>query len=358
MNSDPLPELKGKILVVDDQLNNHRLLSTILTKQGYEVRKALNGKMALIGVQADPPDLILLDIRMPEIDGYEVCEQLKASEQTKEIPIIFLSALNETLDKVKAFSVGGVDYISKPFHPEEVLARVENHLTIGRLQKQLQEQNARLHQEQEKSERLLLNILPEAIAQQLKQDTSPIAEQFDEATVMFADIVGFTPLADGMSPHELVNLLNQIFSTFDELTQKHSLEKIKTIGDAYMVVGGLPRLRLDHAEAIADMALDLQQVITKFGVNQKQPFQMRIGINTGSVVAGVIGKKKFSYDLWGDAVNVASRMESSGVPGYIQVTAATYECLKGKYLLEKRGAIMVKGKGEMTTYWLKGTKKG
>ncbi|NEQ69432.1 MAG: response regulator [Symploca sp. SIO2D2] len=353
MNSDPLSELKGKILVVDDQINNHRLLSTILAKQGYEVRKALNGKMALIGVQADPPDLILLDIRMPEMDGYEVCEQLKASEQTKEIPVIFLSALDEALDKVQAFSVGGVDYISKPFHPEEILARVENHLTIGRLQKQLQEQNARLQQEQEKSERLLLNILPEAIAQQLKQDTSAIAEQFDEATIMFADIVGFTPLADGMSPQKLVNLLNQIFSTFDELTQKHGLEKIKTIGDAYMVVGGLPKVRLDHAEAIADMALDLQQAITQFGVNQQQPFQMRIGINTGSVVAGVIGKKKFSYDLWGDAVNVASRMESSGVPGYIQVTAVTYEYLKDKYLLEKRGAIMVKGKGEMTTYWLK-----
>ncbi|NET62853.1 MAG: adenylate/guanylate cyclase domain-containing protein, partial [Symploca sp. SIO2E6] len=146
----------------------------------------------------------------------------------------------------------------------------------------------------------------------------------------------------------------QIFSIFDELTQKHGVEKIKTIGDAYMVVSGLPRVRADHAEAMADMALDLQQAITKFRVNEEQPFQMRIGINTGSVVAGVIGTRKFIYDLWGNAVNVASRMESSGKPGCIQVTAATYDFLKDKYLLEKRGAIMVKGKGEMTTYWLKG----
>ncbi|NET61428.1 MAG: response regulator, partial [Symploca sp. SIO2E6] len=249
MNSYPLSELKGKILVVDDQLNNHHLLSSILTEQGYEVRKAINGKMALMGVQTDPPDLILLDIKMPEMDGYQVCEQLKASAQTKEIPVIFLSALNEAWDKVRAFRIGGVDYISKPFHPEEVLARVENHLTIRRLQQQLQEQNARLRQEQDKSESLLLNILPEAIAQKLKQNACPIAEQFDQATILFADIVGFTPLAEEMSPQKLVNLLNQIFSIFDELTQKHGVEKIKTIGDAYMVVSGLPRVRADHAEA-------------------------------------------------------------------------------------------------------------
>jgi len=223
-----------------------------------------------------------------------------------------------------------------------------------------------LRVEREKSERLLLNILPEAIAEQLKQnlwnfreDAFPkrngntlIAEQFDEVTIMFADIVGFTPLSARISPHELVNLLNEIFSTFDQLAEKHGLEKIKTIGDAYMVAGGLPMPKEDHAEAIAKMALDMQKAITQFEVDKGEPFHIRIGINTGPVVAGVIGIKKFIYDLWGDTVNVASRMESQGIPGRIQVTASTYERLQDKYLLEERGTIPVKGKGDMTTYWL------
>ncbi|NER50963.1 MAG: PAS domain-containing protein [Symploca sp. SIO1A3] len=206
--------------------------------------------------------------------------------------------------------------------------------------------------EQEKSEQLLLNILPKPIAERLKQDTSAIAEQFDETTIMFADIVGFTPLSAKMPPTELVKLLNQVFSLFDQLAEKHGLEKIKTIGDAYMVVGGLPVAMPNHAEAIADMALDMQKAINQFQADIGESFQIRIGINTGSVVAGVIGIKKFIYDLWGDAVNVASRMESSGIPGKIQVTTQTYERLQDKFVFEERGAITVKGKGEMTTYWL------
>ncbi|NEP11948.1 MAG: PAS domain S-box protein [Symploca sp. SIO2C1] len=220
-----------------------------------------------------------------------------------------------------------------------------------------------LQAEKEKSERLLLNILPEAIVKRLKQDhwelgksngEALIAEQFDEVTIMFADIVGFTPLSARIAPKELVNLLNHIFSLFDQLAQKHGLEKIKTIGDAYMVAGGLPVPKDNHAEAIADMALDMQQAINQFQVETGEKFAIRIGINTGPVVAGVIGIKKFIYDLWGDTVNVASRMESQGEPGSIQVSATVYERLQDKYLLEERGAIAVKGKGTMTTYWLLG----
>jgi PAS domain S-box-containing protein len=211
-----------------------------------------------------------------------------------------------------------------------------------------------LRAEQEKSERLLLNVLPKAIADQLKQFQGSLAEQFDEATIMFADIVGFTPLSARMRPIELVSMLNQIFSTFDQLAEQHGLEKIKTIGDAYMVAGGLPRIQPAHAEAIAEMALDMQREIKRFHRDDGEPFRLRIGINTGPVVAGVIGLRKFIYDLWGDTVNVASRMESQGVAGGIQVTAATYQHLKDKYLFEERGVTFVKGKGEMTTYWLTG----
>lgn len=208
--------------------------------------------------------------------------------------------------------------------------------------------------EQNKSERLLLNILPESVARQLKQEHRTIADSFTGVTVLFADIVGFTQMAAGIPPQDMVTLLNQIFSNFDGLVEKHNLEKIKTIGDAYMVVGGLPIAREDHTEAIAEMALDMQEAISQFDGQQGQPFRMRIGIHTGPVVAGVIGVKKFIYDLWGDTVNVASRMESQGVPGCIQVTQAVYERLRHQYLFEERGAIEIKGKGKMMTYLLKG----
>jgi urea ABC transporter urea binding protein len=215
---------------------------------------------------------------------------------------------------------------------------------------------AALHLEQEKSERLLRNILPEEIVKQLKQNEGAIAQQFDNVTILFADLVGFTPLSTRLKPIELVNLLNQIFSTFDELAQELGLEKIKTIGDAYMVAAGLPTPRLDHAEAIADMALAMQAAIEQLQLQLGENIQIRVGINTGVVVAGVIGKKKFIYDLWGDAVNVASRMESSGLPGCIQLTTETYERLKDKYRFKRRGLTEVKGKGKMITYWLIGKK--
>ncbi|MDY6783984.1 MAG: adenylate/guanylate cyclase domain-containing protein [Cyanobacteriota bacterium] len=211
-----------------------------------------------------------------------------------------------------------------------------------------------LRAERDKSERLLLNILPVAIAQKLKDNPDTIAECFEDVTILFADIVGFTPLAAATPPIELVNLLNKIFSTFDRLTQRHGLEKIKTIGDAYMVVGGLPIPREDHAEAIAQLALDMQQAIADFRGHKGEQFSIRIGINTGQVVAGVIGINKFTYDLWGDAVNVAARMESTGQSDRIQVTDSTYQRLKHRYRFERRGAISIRGRGEMITYWLEG----
>jgi len=211
-----------------------------------------------------------------------------------------------------------------------------------------------LRYQQEQTERLLLNILPQPIAERLRREQTTIADSFTEATVLFADIVGFTELSANIPPVELVEMLNEIFSTFDYLTEDHGLEKIKTIGDAYMVVGGLPIPREDHAAAIAEMALDMRIELSRFNRETGLNVQLRVGINTGPVIAGVIGIKKFIYDLWGDTVNTASRMESHGVVGEIQVTTATYELLKGKYLFQERGNIQIKGKGEMTTYLLRG----
>lgn len=350
MNRNQPNILSGNILIVDDIPDNLNLLSTILTERGYEVGKARNGLMALMSAKTEPPDLILLDINMPNMNGYEVCDRLKSDAKTKAIPVIFISALDEVWDKVKAFNVGGVDYITKPFQGEEVLARVANQLSIQALQRALKK-------EQEKSENLLLNILPQAIVEELKQNQTATPIQFEQATFLFADIVRFTPMTSTMPPVEVVNLLNQIFSTFDRLAKQHQVEKIRTIGDSYFVAGGIPLVRNDHAEAIAQMALDMQQAIARFQWPNGEPLGLRIGINTGGPVVGaVIGTQKFAYDVWGNAVNIASRMESQGEPGRIQVTAATYKQLQHQYEFEQRGAIAIKGKGEMITYWLKSRK--
>lgn len=230
-------------------------------------------------------------------------------------------------------------------------AVVEGFLTDITNRKEIEEA---LRVEQERSERLLLNILPASIADQLKRSSRSIAYRFDEVTILFADIVNFTELSGALPPTELVDLLNEIFSAFDHLAERHQLEKIKTIGDAYMVVGGVPSQLPNHTRAIAEMALDMQAAIAQFRRQDQSSFSLRIGIDTGPVVAGVIGLKKFSYDLWGDAVNVASRMESQGLADCIQVTATVYEQLKAEYIFEQRGSIDVKGKGQMTTYWLRG----
>lgn len=216
------------------------------------------------------------------------------------------------------------------------------------------EAEAALAVEREKVQRLLLNVLPKGVAERLKAGETAIAETFPEATVLFADLAGFTPLAEQIPARQLVALLNDIFSIFDLLAAQLRLEKIKTIGDAYMAVSGLPEPRHDHAEAAAEMALGIQRELGRFNSERGTEFQARVGMHSGSVVAGVIGRAKFSYDLWGDTPNVASRMESHGVVGGIQVSRATYERLKHKYVFEERGLLPIKGKGEMKTYLLLG----
>ncbi len=210
-----------------------------------------------------------------------------------------------------------------------------------------------LNLEQARSERLLLNILPKSIANRLKDNDMRIADSHESVTILFADIVGFTKLTSTMPPAELVDILSQLFSRFDRLADQHGLEKIKTIGDGYMVVGGAPASRDDHATVIAQLALQMQQELASFNAETNQNLQIRIGISSGAVVAGVIGTSKFAYDIWGDPVNMASRMEKTGLPGTIQVSEATYQLLKPNHTLESRGLIEVKGKGEVNTYILK-----
>lgn len=214
-----------------------------------------------------------------------------------------------------------------------------------------------LREEQDRSERLLLNVLPVEIAQRLKDEPRIIADHLDSASVLFADIVGSTPLIAGMQPDEAVEWLNDLFSRFDRLVDKHRLEKIRTIGDGYMVASGAPAPRTDHAQAIALLGLEMCQEVATMPARNGHKINIRVGVNSGPMVAGVIGKTKFHYDLWGDTVNTASRMESHGEPGRVHVTTQTYILLKKEFDLEPRGTIQVRGKGEMETWFVVGKKE-
>ncbi|MGB0561480.1 MAG: PAS domain S-box protein [Spirulinaceae cyanobacterium] len=270
-----------------------------------------------------------------QLDHYESVTDFQAQAQRKDGTLIWTS---ENARIVR-------DGQGRPLYYEG---------TVNEITKRKEAEDA-LRQEREKSDRLLLNILPPPIANRLKLDEQAIAERYDQATILFADIVGFTTLSAETAPTELVTQLNEIFSIFDHLTEWYNLEKIKTIGDAYMVAGGTPGTTLDHVSAIADMALDVQLAMTRFNRPDGNPFQLRIGIHTGPVVAGVIGLKKFTYDLWGDTVNIASRMESQGQPDCIQVTSAVYGQLKDEFRFDPTPRqVNVRGRGEMETRWLLG----
>lgn len=329
--------MPSRILVIEDEPANIQTLSTLLKERGYKINIATNGRQGLEVLERIRPDLILLDIMMPEIDGFETCRRIKASTAWREIPIIFLTAKTDTADIVRGFELGAVDYVAKPFNAHELLARVNTHLTLDYL-----------HRE---NERLLLNVLPASIANKLKQQVGIIADRFDDVSVLFADIVEFTPLSARLSPTELIESLNRVFSGFDGLADHHKLEKIKTIGDGYMVAGGLIEQNADHLAAMATMALAMHENVRKLN-GEFGGLSLRIGLQVGSVIAGVIGIRKFIYDVWGDTVNTASRLESHGAPGRTHVSETVFERLQGRFAFEARGTIELKGRGSMNTYFL------
>jgi len=330
------------------------MLSRRLERQGHRVKLAENGKRALEMLREEDFDLVLLDVMMPEMDGYQVLEHLHADDKLRGLPVIMISALDQLDTVVKSIELGAEDYLPKPFNPVVLRARIGACLEKKRLRDRERAYIKKLRSEQERSEQLLLNILPRPIAERLKEGQRTIADVFPDVTVLFADLVGFTRMSEQLPPAELVAMLNKIFSMFDQLAEKHGLEKIKTIGDEYMAASGLPMPRPDHAEAMAEMALDMLAVIERFNTKRKSGVRIRIGMNCGPVTAGIIGTKKFAYDLWGDTVNIASRMESHGIANAIQVTESTYKRLRHKYAFQRRGIIHVKGKGALCTYFLVG----
>ena len=297
--SDRAAVRPSRILVVDDNPSNRDLLSRRLQRQGHSVLLAEDGARALALVEQEVIDLVLLDLMMPGISGYEVLVSLKSDPQFREIRVIMISALSELNSVVRCIEAGADDYLAKPFDPTLLRARVGSSLDKKHMRDREREMVEALRIEKERSEQLLLNILPQAIVTRMHGGETLIADELSNVTILFADLIAFTKLSSQLSAGELVRLLNGLFSEFDRLALDLGIEKIKTIGDAYMVVGGLPEPRADHAHAVADMALAMIETVERINCDLPVSLQMRIGIHSGDVVAGVIGTHKFAYDILG-----------------------------------------------------------
>jgi adenylate cyclase len=342
----------SRILIVDDNAANRDVLERRLAREGHQVVSATNGASALELATAQEFDLILLDLIMPEMSGFEVLRRLKAAEHTNHIPVIVISALDELDSVVRCIEAGAEDYLTKPFNPILLRARIGASLEKKWLRDREKKFVADLEQEKARSETLLLNILPRSIVNRMRKGEMVIADRIGEATILFCDLVGFTTLSQELTADRTIDFLSKIFSEFDRLAAEFGVEKIKTIGDAYMVAAGIPEAQSNHADRIASLAPRMLGAVSAIAEATELKLEARIGIHTGSITAGVIGTHKFVYDVWGDTVNTASRMESQSLPGRIQVSAATRAALGDRFKLERRGIIEVKGKGIMETYFL------
>jgi class 3 adenylate cyclase len=366
--SQQVPEaLKtAEVLLVDDSRMMRAVLKRSLVDLGFtNVTEAVDGGDAVGKMHEKSFDLVLLDMEMPVMSGIEVLAAINVNPTLRGVPVIVISGADQTERAVQCIEAGAEDYLTKPPNLTLLRARVTTSLEKKRLRdldrlrlKQLQAEKELVEMEQEKSERLLLNILPRAIAGRLKGGEKAIANRHEVVTVMFADLCGFTAMSRQTTPADLVAMLNGIFTAFDLIVERHGVEKIKTIGDCYMLVGGLPTHRDDHAAVVADTALEMIAALDQINRTNGTVLQMRVGIHTGPVVAGVIGKIKFTYDLWGDTVNVASRMESTGMPGKVHISEQTQQALVGRFTLENRGFVECKGLGAVQTYFLLGRNPG
>lgn len=352
----------ARLLVVDDSKMMRMGISRSLRQLGVDlIEEASNGRQALQRLHDESFDLMLLDVEMPEMTGMQVLAEMQHSPLLRGFPVIVISGGQEIDDVVRCIELGADDYLPKPFSQVLLKARLTSSIEKKRLRdletmrrQQLQAQHELLAQEQDKTERLLLNILPKSVSHRLKGGEKRIADAHRDVSVLFADLVGFTEMSNGMSAEKLVDLLDEIFSAFDAIAGDAGVEKIKTIGDCYMLVGGVPEPRLDHAAAVVDVAFAMLAAIEVFNQKHGTRLQIRIGVNSGPVVAGVIGTHKFTYDLWGNAVNVASRMESTGTPGRVHVSPTTAQHLDKLFVLQARGAVTVKGIGEVETFFVLG----
>ena len=338
--------MKAKILVVDDESDNLRVVSDYLRQADpeYRILQAKNGQVALKIVEKEMPDLVLTDWNMPVMDGLELLKAIKAEEKYREMPVIMQTANTEDNHLKLAFDAGVMDYIKKPLSHLELLARVRSALELTQAKKE--------------TEALLLNILPQEVAEDLKKYGKTEGKQYELASVLFTDFKNFTQISEKLNPQQVIEELNHCFLAFDEICERNNLEKIKTIGDAYMCAGGLPIPNATNPKDAVQAAIEMQAWMANWQREKQEKgetvWQLRIGIHSGPLVAGVVGKNKFAYDIWGDTVNLASRMESSGEADKINISGTTYELVKDQFQCTYRGKIEAKNKGDVEMYFVEG----
>lgn len=410
--------MSEKLLVVDDIEVNLQLVIDMLkgAKADFEIISASNGKEAVDLCKKHLPDLVLMDWKMPKMTGMDALKEIKRNEKTKDIPVLMITAFASPENLGEAFNNGAVDYISKPLNSIELISRVKSALKLSHSINETKKQNVQIkeqinelnrlaqvakekeellnqkhedmlslteylenanqlledqkkeiniqkvaiEEEQQKSETLLLNVLPFEVARQLKSKGKAKPRHYRMVSVMFTDFKGFSNLSKGMLPKDLVNILDSYFVKFDEIVQDNYMEKIKTIGDAYMCAGGLPLSNKSNPINSVLAGLAIQKFMNKLNdgraLNKEPVWELRVGIHTGEVVAGVVGKFKFAYDIWGTTVNIASRMESAGQVGMVNISGATYERVKDYFECVYRGKVEAKNIGKIDMYFVMGIK--
>lgn len=346
--------LQGTILVVDDNASNRDVLCRRLEHDGHKASAAPDALTALRLLDERAFDVVLLDLLMPDVNGYELLMRIKSEPRWRELPVIMISGLQERESSIRCIEAGADDFLEKPVNPVLLRARLNACLERKSWQDRERRYLSRLAEEKARVDELLENILPRRIIARLQNGEDFIADGVEAATVLFCDIVGFTQLATALRPAVVVDGLNRLFSAFDRLADELGVEKIKTVGDAYLAASGLPEPRPDHAAIMAEFALRLLDVVDRHNVEGGLPLRVRIGMHTGPVIAGIIGKHKFVYDIWGDTVNIASRLESQGLEGRIQISEATAKALGAAFVIEPRATIELRGRGPMQTFVLRG----
>lgn len=348
-----------KILVIDDDPVQLKIIEHILNdiNSNMSFFKAANGIDALKIIDKNPPDLIITDWDMPQMDGIDFCKQVHKVKELDHIPVIMCTGVNTSSENLKtAFESGVSDFIRKPIDKMELTSRVNSMLKLSESYQTIKAQKEKIEEEKQKSDDLLLNILPQKVANVLKNKGYYEPELFDNVTVFYSDIVGFTELTLKIKPTDLIKELNDVISGFDIIMDKNHCERIKTVGDAYIAVCGMPTANNDHATNIINAALEVIEFLEERNKMHDNKWTIRVGIETGKVVGGIIGSNKYIYDIFGDPINMASRLESNSESMKIHISEKTYKLIKDQFVFEKRGAKLIKGKGKMKTYFVKSSK--
>ncbi len=347
-----------RILVIEDDPVYHKVIQHILENSDYEIKlmHSPDGNDALKMLENGLPDLILTDWEMPGISGIEFCKIIQKKKELQHIPVIMCTGINTSSENLKtAFESGVVDFIRKPIDKMELISRVNSMLKLSESYQTIKRQKEELQLEKDKSDKLLLNILPKKVAEDLKETGKTDPKLYNNVTVFYSDIVDFTEKTLQIPTNILLSELNDIIKGFDAIMDRNHCEKIKTVGDAYIAVCGMPVPDPKHAENIINAAIDSIAFLANRNIKCKYKWEVRLGIHTGQVVGGIIGTKKYIYDIFGDPVNTASRLESNSQTMRIHLSETTYKLVKDKFDFEEQPPLEVKGKGKMKMYFVKST---